>query len=182
MMEEFLAIPEERRFHELIDGEIVDKASPSGEHGGAQLALGGELFGAFGRGTGGGRPGGWWFGTEIEIRFADDICRPDVAGWRRERVPEKPRGFPVTLTPDWISEILSTTNRREDLVRKKRIYHRHHVGHYWILDPELMTLSVNRWHEDGYVEVLIAERGQTIRGEPFQAIEISVGVLFGDDE
>lgn len=41
--------------------------------------------------------------------------------------------------------------------------------------------TVNRWHPDGYLEVLSAERGQTVRAEPFDAIEIAVGALFGDE-
>jgi Uma2 family endonuclease len=68
------------------------------------------------------------------------------------------------------------------LVKKKRIHHQHRVLHYWIVDPEVETLTVHRWHSDGYLEVLAAERGQRVRAEPFDAIEIEVGILFGDDE
>ena len=176
---DFLAIPEGERHHELIDGEIVEKATPSGEHGGTQAALITELGAAFSL-RWGNRPAGWWFATEVEIRFGDDICRPDIEAWRRERVPERPRGTIVNIVPDWTCEILSDSNKRNDLVRKKRIYHRHKVGHYWIVDPDEETLAVYRWHEDGYLEVLIAERGQTVRAEPFEAHELPVGVLFGD--
>ena len=49
-------------------------------------------------------------------------------------------------------------------------------------DPVEETLAVYRWHSDGYVEVLIAERQETVRAEPFDAIELRVGVLFGDDD
>jgi Uma2 family endonuclease len=178
-VEDFLAIPEGERFHELIDGDIVEKAVPSGEHGGAQAAIVIELGGHFSR-RWGRRPGGWWFATEVEVRFAADVCRPDVLGWRRERVPEPPRGQLVPIAPDWTCEVLSSSNKRNDLVRKKRIYHRHRVGHYWIVDPDDQTLAVYRWHDDGYLEVLVAESGQTVRAEPFDAIEIPVGVLFGE--
>jgi hypothetical protein len=41
---------------------------------------------------------------------------------------------------------------------------------------------VHRWHADGYLEVLAAERVQRVRAEPFDAIELDVGVLLGDDE
>lgn len=44
-----------------------------------------------------------------------------------------------------------------------------------------MTLTVLRWSDAGYITVLAAERGETVRAEPFEAIEISVGTLFGDD-
>jgi Uma2 family endonuclease len=80
-----------------------------------------------------------------------------------------------------VCEILST-KRRNDLVRKKRVYHRHQVPHYWILDPDEGTLMVYRWAADGYLEILIAERGEEVHPEPFEAIPLLVGALFGDEE
>jgi Uma2 family endonuclease len=88
---------------------------------------------------------------------------------------------PITIRPDWICEVLSQ-NKRNDLIKKKRVYHRHEVGHYWIVDPGEETLAVYRWHPDGFVEVLIADRSETVRAEPFDALELCIGVLFGDDE
>ena len=104
-----------------------------------------------------------------------------MAGWRRERVPERPRGAVVRVRPDWVCEILST-NKSNDLVKKKRVYHRHEVPHYWILDPERETLTVHRWSREGYVDILTAERGERVRAEPFEAVEMSVGVLLGEDD
>ena len=115
--------------------------------------------------------------TEVEIRFGEEICRPDVVGWRRDAVGQRPRGKVIEQLPHWICEILSE-DKRNDLVRKKHIYHRHDVGHYWILDPEQGTLAVYRWHADGYLEVLSAERGQTVRAEPFDAIELPLSALW----
>ncbi len=177
---DFLAIPEEQRFHELIAGEIIEKAAPSAEHGTAQLEVGSRLIGPFGRNPPSGGPGGWWFMTEVEVRFTDEICRPDVVAWRRAVVPDRPKGKIVDIVPQWICEVLSE-DKRNDLVRKKHIYHRHHVDHYWLLDPEQGTLAVYRWHADGYLEVLAAERGQVVRAEPFDAIELPVSGLFGDE-
>jgi hypothetical protein len=48
-------------------------------------------------------------------------------------------------------------------------------------DPRDATSSVMRWSVDGYVMVLRAERSEVVRAEPFQAIELVVGALFGDD-
>jgi Uma2 family endonuclease len=180
-IEDLLAIPEEQRRHEVVDGQLVEKEAASGRHGGAQ----GRLFrtlGPYDRRPGGRAPGGWWFAAEAEIEFGPtDVYRPDVAGWRRERLPELPSTVPIRVRPDWVCEILSS-NKRNDLVRKKRGYHRFGVSHYWILDPTEETLSVNRWTADGYTEVVAADRTERVRAEPFDAIELSIGVLFGDDE
>jgi Uma2 family endonuclease len=181
-LEDLLAIPEEARRHELVDGELVEKGAATGEHGRSQAALVSTLHRRFDRRPGGRWPGGWWFVTEVEVYFdAANTFRPDVTGWRRERSPEPPSGTPITLRPDWICEILST-NRRNDTVRKKRAYHRHGVPHYWILDPVEETLSVLRWGPDGYIDVLGAQRGELARAEPFDAVEFQVGVFFGDEE
>ena len=178
---DLLAIPEERRRHEIIDGDLVEKEAASGRHGSAQ----GRLFrrlGPYDRRPGGRWPGGWWFATEVEILLADtQVFRPDIAGWRRERLAAPSAEVPVSVVPDWVCEILST-NKRNDLVKKKRAYHQHHVAHYWLVDPVEETLSVQRWHPDGYLEVLVADREARVRAEPFDAIELRVGVLFGDDD
>jgi Uma2 family endonuclease len=108
--------------------------------------------------------------------------RPDVAGWRRERMPERPTGSVITVLPDWICEIISPSNASNDTVKKKRTYHKRQIPHYWVLDPVRETLSVLRWSPDGYTEILSAMRGERVRAVPFDAIEISIGVFFGDDD
>lgn len=180
---DLLAIPEEIRRHELVDGEILEKEAASGRHGGAQSRLG-RVLGPFDRGPGGppGSPGGWWIASEVEIFFdPSNTLRPDCAGWRRERLPVLPADTPIRVVPDWICEILST-NRRNDIVKKKRVYHRHHVQHYWILDPSAEALLVYRHGPEGYIEILVAQRGERVRAEPFASIEFPVGVFFGDDD
>lgn len=180
-VKDLLAIPEEVRHHELIDGDIVEKEAASGRHGGAQ----GRLFrslGPFDRRPGGRGPGGWIFATEVDVFFdPHNTFRPDVSGWRRERLAELPAIAPIEIVPDWICEVLST-NKRNDLIKKKRVYHHHRVPHYWLLDPIEETLLVYRWSADGYIEVVGTQRGERVRAEPFDAIELQVGVFFGEDE
>lgn len=180
--EEFFAIPEEERYHELIDGQIVRKAAPSGEHADAQGGVLGALRGPFQRKPGGGGPGGWWIYPEPEVQLeTGEIVRPDVAGWRRGSSPERPTGTPITARPDWVCEILSPSNASNDTVRKLRLYQGVSLPYYWIVDPRSETLTVLRWSADGYVTRLTAERGEVVRPEPFEAIELKVGVLFGED-
>ena len=179
---DLLALPEATRFHQVIAGELVQKAAPTGEHGATQAAVTGSLFGHFSRPPGGRFPGGWWFETEVEIEFeTHEIYRPEVVGWRRERSAERPAGTPIRLRPDWICEILSPSNARDDQVTKFETYRRCGVPHYWIADPQLLTLRVFRWTPEGYLVALTAQAGQRVRAEPFEAVELEVGVLFGGD-
>jgi Uma2 family endonuclease len=179
---DFLAIPEEqRRRLELVDGSIVERGAASGAHGAVQRKVSAYID-PYDRRPGGRAPGGWWFATEVDVYFDEsNTLRPDVAGWRRDRVPARPLDIPVMVRPDWVCEVLST-NKRNDLVKKKRVYHRHQVPHYWIIDPEQETLTVHKWGQEGYVEIVVAERGETVRAEPFDVLPLQVGVLLGDDE
>jgi len=180
---DLLAIAEAERFHEIVDGELLRKAAPSGPHGRAQSRLAARIGGPYDRRSGGRLPGGWWLVTEVEIELAThEVYRPDVAGWRRDRLPELPRTVPITVRPDWVCEVLSESNARNDLVKKMRGYHRAEVPHYWVVDPQAETLTVYRWTADGFLLVLAAERSERVRAEPFGEIELAVGVLFGDDD
>ena len=179
---DFWAIAEGERFHELIGGQLSEKAAPSGEHGDAQAGVVGAVRSPFQRPVGRGGPGGWWIATEVEVLFEPgDVVRPDVVGWRRERCPGRPTGISIEVRPDWICEIVSPTNATDDTVKKLRLYHRVAIPHYWLVDPRESTLTVMRWSPDGCVTVMRAERGEVVRPEPFDAIELAVGTLFGDD-
>jgi Uma2 family endonuclease len=96
---------------EIINGRLVTHPRPAPKHAVAYSVLGGELQGPFDRGRGG--PGGWWILDEPEIHLMGDILVPDIAGWRRERMPRLPAGqssdtdnvtdsaaLPVSLTPN----------------------------------------------------------------------------------
>lgn len=180
---DFFAIPEHERWHELWDGEVVERAAPSGEHSDAQSGIASILKPKFQRGSGGpGGPGGWWIYTEAEVRLlTGKIVRPDVCGWRRERMPTRPVGTPIDLRPDWVCEVVSPGKPNHDLVRKLNLYLAAGIDHYWIVDPRDETLTVHRRSEGAWILVMRAERHEVVRAEPFDAIDFPVGVLFGDD-
>lgn len=136
------ALPDEARV-EILDGEIIEKAAPSFEHSEAQSALIGFVRGGFHGGGGGESPGGWWLVTECEIELEPhQVFRPDLVGWRRARVPERPSGRPIRTKPDWVCEVLSPSNASTDLVRKFHVLQGCAVPHHWIVDPERETLTV----------------------------------------
>lgn len=181
-MADWLALPDDHRF-ELIDGELVEKAAPTFEHGRAQGHTAVAISGPFDRRVGGpGGPGGWWIATEVDIALDGRVFRPDLAGWRRARAPEPLKERPVAVRPDWLCEIVSEANRTTDTVMKLRRYHQAGVPHYWILDHIDRTLTVHRHTGDGYLVALRAEAGERVHAEPFAELELQVSVLLGDDE
>jgi Uma2 family endonuclease len=164
---------------EIIGGEIVEKAAPSVPHALGEFHLGGVL----GPLTGRGGPGGWWILLELHVGYeAGEVYCHDAAAYRRTEGRECPSGWPVRTPPDWVCEIASPKHERTDFVVKPAVLHRAKVAHYWVLHPEEKMLLVHRWSPDGYVVVLRATSGHTVRAEPFDAIEIAVGELFGEDD
>jgi Uma2 family endonuclease len=178
--EDLLAIADHDRL-EIVAGTIVEKAAPSPAHGFTENRLGGVLHG-FNRRPGSRGPGGWWLMTEIhtEYRTGEIYCH-DTAGWRRDRDPERPAGWPVRIRPDWVCEIISPKHESPDLVVKPRVLYAAEVPHYWALHPEEKMLLVHRWAPDGYTVVLAARSGDRVRAEPFEAVELDVSELFGDE-
>lgn len=184
-IEDWLAIPEERRA-ELIDGNIVYQGMPGPLHGKSQGKTFALVDGPFGRRAGGGgRPGGWWISLEVDMEIGSLGCRPDVLGWRRDlhpRIPEPDARGLVTSVPEWICEVLSPRTASIDQGRKRRAYHAAGVVHYWLVDPTNGTLTVLERAERDYLIVLVAGREDAVRAPPFDAVEIAVSDIFGDDE
>ncbi|MCY1021414.1 Uma2 family endonuclease [Pyxidicoccus sp. MSG2] len=163
---------------ELIGGVLYASPRPAGPHMTAFSHLGAELVGPFTRGRGG--PGGWFIFDEPELHLSDDVLIPDIAGWRRERMPEPPRGVATTLAPDWACEILSPSTRGLDRKEKLPVYAREGVRHVWLVDPKTRTLEVFRWETTGYALLATYEGKGPVRAEPFEAIELELAFLWDD--
>src|SRR5579862_4229680 len=118
---------------ELIDGVLYANPRPSIPHAVATTTLGNEIGPPFSRGRGG--PGGWVILDEPELHFGEDVLVPDIAGWRRERMPEIPSAAFLTLAPDWLAEALSPSTAGVDRGEKLPVYAREGVRHVWFLDP-----------------------------------------------
>lgn len=177
---DLLVLPDGARAS-LINGDIVHHAEPSWEHESPLVASASLIRSQFHRPQRPNRPGGWWITTNTLIAFDSDALCPDISGWRRERVPQRPSGFPVQVCPDWICEVTVST-RRKDSVDVPRILHAAGVGWYWRLDVPDENLLVFEWTDKGYVLKHSFFREDTsVRIPPFEAIEINIGVLLGDD-
>jgi len=128
---------------------------------------------------GDGGPGGWWILDEPELHLTEDVVVPDMAGWKRERMPAPPQEVFFTLTPDWVCEVLSPSTSRFDRTRKLPVYARVGVPHLWLLDPLAETLEVYRLQSEHWV--LLATHGgdDVINAEPFEAATIDLKRMWG---
>jgi Uma2 family endonuclease len=176
--EDLLRLPDDK-IGEIVDGQLYASPRPALPHAVAHSALNSELGAPFQFGRGG--PGGWWILVEPELHLGADVLVPDVAGWRRERLASVPDAPAMTLAPDWVCEILSPSTERMDRVKKLPAYARHGVGHAWLINPATRTLEVFR--RDGGSWVLVATHADdaVVRAEPFDAIEIDLLHLWGEE-
>lgn len=161
---------------ELIEGALHTQPRPASPHARAITTLTTELGPPFDRGKGG--PGGWVILYEPEIHLGENVLVPDMAGWRRETMPELPEVAYFEQRPDWVCEAISPSTGHHDRVRKMPIYARAGVPHVWILDPAAKTLEVYRI--DGETYRLISTHGgdEHVRAEPFDAVELELGALW----
>jgi Uma2 family endonuclease len=163
---------------EIIDGVLYTLPRPAKPHAAAATALAEELGPPFKRGRGG--PGGWIILFEPELHLRDDIITPDIAGWRRERMPSLDDKPFFEMAPDWACEVLSKSTALRDRTSKLAIYARERVEHIWFVDPIARTLEVLRRTESGWLLVLTSGGDAKVRAEPFDAIELDLAVLWAD--
>lgn len=163
---------------ELINGEIVRRPMARFEHGQVQGNLREEL-GALRRK---GNHSGWWFATEVSVKYSEhQVPCHDIAGWRKERVQQKPSGV-VDITPDWVCEIVSPGHISKDSVKILNLLMDNQVPYYWIIDPEEKSLTVYQFVKDAYKVLISIQEQSKVRLQPFPEIEFDLAYIFGETE
>jgi Uma2 family endonuclease len=175
--EDVLNAPE-NKVAEILDGELFLSPRPAPPHVVAASRLG-RLLGPFDDDPG--DPGGWWILDEPELHFGEQVLVPDLAGWRRERMPALPAEPFFALPPDWVCEVPSPSTERIDRSRKLRIYAEAGVGHAWLVKPSDRTLEVLRLRDGLWTIVGVWDDAAVVRAEPFEAIELELGRLWPDE-
>ncbi|HEY5959053.1 MAG TPA: Uma2 family endonuclease [Polyangiaceae bacterium] len=173
--EDLLTVPD-HLVAELIEGHVITSPRPASRHARAASGLGGELYGPFQRGRGG--PGGWIILDEPELHLGSNVVVPDLAGWRRERMPEMPDVAAFDLAPDWICEVLSPSTQALDRADKVPLYARSQVPFVWLLDPLAQTLEAYRLEGTLYLLLGTWRGNATVGAEPFESYRLELGVLW----
>ena len=162
---------------EIFSGDLYAFPRPALPHTRAASVLGAALIGPFDQGRNG--PGGWLILDEPELHFGNDVLVPDLAGWRRSRLPALANEPYLTLAPDWVCEVLSASTEATDRGAKLSIYARERITHAWLIDPLRQTLEVlvldqrSQWAKRG-----VHEGRANVRAAPFDAVELELGSLW----
>jgi len=164
---------------QLIAGTLHAQARPAYRHTKVASRLGALLNVAFERESGsGGGPGGWWILDEPELHFGADVLVPDIAGWRRERMPQVPDVPWTDLPPDWVCEVSSPSTQQLDRGPKLDIYHRVGVTHVWLVEPLARRIEVLRWSEAGWLLAGNHFAEEVVGIEPFEAVPLMLAELW----
>jgi Uma2 family endonuclease len=180
--DDYLALPDDQKA-ELIDGTLYFMSGPKGRHvrvsSTLQIVLGAPF--ALSAGPSGERPGGWWILHEPEVHLALDrrVVRPDLAGWRRERMPSPPSdSHKFTLCPDWVCEVLSPSTTSYDTIVKMPRYLEAGVRWAWIVDPVAERVDVFQAGDGEWLAAGSHEGGGVARLSPFEAVGLDLGPLW----
>jgi Uma2 family endonuclease len=163
---------------EIIDGQLYAQPRPAPRHAQASSILGGELIGPYHGGRGG--PGGWWILDEPELHLGPEVLVPDLAGWRRERLPRLPETAWFELAPDWVCEVLSPATVRRDRAKKMPVYAANGIGYLWLADPDARTLEAYRNADGHWLLLQTFENGDAVSVAPFDAIAFDLAALWAD--
>jgi len=148
--DDLAAMPEDNVIREILDGELFVSPSPFVRH---QRIVGRLVF-AIGNYLEKHRIGEV-FAAPLDTVFSiDNVCDPDVlfVSHKRSSIVTKKH---IQGSPDFVIEVLSEFNRKNDEVRKLEIYQRFDVTEYWIVDPDANTIRVFR--RDGRALPLVSE-------------------------
>jgi len=159
---------------EILNDQLYAHPRPGGKHVLASYNIGMEVGGPFYRGIGG--PGGWWILQEPEIHLILDreVAVPDVAGWRKERLPEIPESHKFTVVPDWICEVLSPSTASIDREIKMPLYAQHGVKYLWLVDPKNQTLEAYKLVDSSWTLLGEFSETATFSLEPFDAVSFTL--------
>jgi len=167
---------------EIINGRLYVQPRPAGPHALVSSTLTMDVGNPFQRGKGG--PGGWWILDEPEVHFIRDkeVCVPDIAGWRKERLPKIPQGHRFEVVPDWICEVLSPSAARTDRVEKMPVYARFGVAYLWLVNPLERTLEAYALREGFWTVIGLYQEADTVQIAPFEAVVLNLADWWAEVE
>jgi Uma2 family endonuclease len=178
---DLLSIPD-HLVGEIVDGDLFTSPRPASPHALAASGIGSIVFDRFHGPPGGAdAPGGWCILFEPELHLGEDVLVPDLAGWRRTRMPSVPDVAGFTLAPDWVCEVVSPTTARLDRVLKMPIYARNGVQHLWLVDPLARVIEISRLEEGHWVVASTHSGSAPVRAEPFDALALDARRWWRDD-
>ena len=171
--QDYLQTPDDVRY-ELIDGELVLLPTPNTIHQRLLIKLATRLYPFIEKEN--------FIGTvliaAIDVVLSDTVVlQPDILFIANERAHIITEDN-IQGAPNLAIEILSPSDPNRDRVRKRRIYERHGVGEYWLVDPYARNITVLLLDGDGYETDGIYGEGDTLVSPTLRGFALNVSDLF----
>jgi len=177
--EDLYSIPENMT-GQIINGELFAMPRPSPRHCHVVSGIGFEIGPPYRFGRGG--PGGWVILDEPEIKLGQNIFVPDLAGWKKEKLPKFPKTNYISVLPDWICEVLSPGTEKTDRADKMPVYAQFGVPYLWLINPVEEILEVFKLDSGRWTLLAVYAENEKVRAEPFQETEINLENLWFEAE
>ena len=169
-LDDLLRMPDTGTRNEIIDGALLMTPPPTVRHAGiagnlytSLLAAAPSELAVYAAGV------GVQTGASVlvpDVVVADAVAAAAATGALQAR--------DVGL----VAEVLSPSNRTTDLVTKRSQYATAGIGHYWIIDPEVPSLTVLELHGDTYAETAVVQGTDAFEGaRPFVVTVVPAALL-----
>ncbi len=162
--------------YELLNGEIVKKASPTVQH--QRISM--RLIAAFLQHLSG-KDIGEIFHAPLDVVLDDfNVPQPDVIFIRKERghiIHEQEQV--IIGAPDILVEIISGGSIKRDRIEKKDLYEQFGVPEFWIVDPNNRSVEVYQLQERRYKLFAFAAETGKVQSSVLAGLELEVAEIFG---
>jgi Uma2 family endonuclease len=174
-VEDYMALTDEYPRYELLEGELIEMVSPTSRH----QIVSANLFRILDhhcRST----HQGILLTAPLDVIFSKSVVmQPDlifVAEARRAEIIRER----IIGAPDLVIEILSPTSSQRDLNQKRKLYARHGVAEYWIVDPDDETIEIQRRQGNLLSTISLFEKNQTLTSPTFPGLTMEAAQAFAE--
>lgn len=174
-VQEFLELDifEPGYFYELINGEIVKRASPSTEHQNTSS----NLLRIFFRHVPEKTPGRIFHAPYDVYLDEENLVQPDIIFVSQAKPDIVQKGC-IEGVPDMLVEILSPGTYKIDRGDKFKLYQRLSVPEFWIVDPRGKTIEVHTLNGGFYDLAFLGEEGGEVESKVLAGLKIKVDEVF----
>lgn len=161
-------------WYELINGELVQKSSPSPNHQRISRKLLLQMV-AFVEEN----QLGEVFYAPIDV-FLDNHNAPQpdlvfVSTGKKALVTDDG----IMGPPDLVVEIISPSSVKRDRMDKMRLYGKHRIPEFWLIDPNNTSVEVYVFQEGDYGVFALAAQTGTVQSGVLQGFSVDVQTIFG---
>ncbi len=169
---DYQQLPDDKRY-ELVEGELYLVPSPTLYHQRVSRQLEMALWMYIGQNA-----LGEIYDAPCDVVFSElSVVQPDLLFVSKERLNILTEAN-VQGAPDLVVEILSPSTGQRDLGIKRKLYAKHGVREYWIVDPEAKTVEVLTWTEGGYRTEAVVPKTETLTSSLFPGLSLNLAEVF----